>query len=84
MRMLEQGPESQAASVICAGGVSAVISSSGLGALTFDDEDQCCKSKSATSALRPGPKAKAMQGPGVSRRRNRSRMNRIVADDMLP
>ena len=39
MRMLEQGPESQAASVICAGGVSAVISSSGLGALTFDDED---------------------------------------------
>ena len=39
MRMLEQGQESQAASVICAGGVSAVISSSDLGALTFDDED---------------------------------------------
>jgi hypothetical protein len=42
------------------------------------------KSKSATSALSPGPKASARQGPGVDRRRNRSRMNRIVADDMLP
>ena len=39
MRMLEQEPESQAASMICAGGVSAVISSSDLDALTFDDED---------------------------------------------
>ena len=39
MRMLEQGQESQAASVICAGGVSAVIYASDLDALTFDDED---------------------------------------------
>jgi hypothetical protein len=39
MRMLEQGPESQAASLIRAGGVSAVISSSDLGALSIDRED---------------------------------------------
>ena len=42
------------------------------------------KSKSATSALSPGPKASARQGPEHSRRLNRSSMNRIVADDMLP
>ena len=35
LRLLEQGPESQAASAICAGGVSAVISTSDLDGLTF-------------------------------------------------
>ena len=35
LRLLEQGPESQSASAICAGGVSAVISSSELDGHTF-------------------------------------------------
>ena len=35
MRLLEQGPESQSASVICSGGVSTVIGSSDLDAHSF-------------------------------------------------
>ena len=35
LRLLEQGPESQSASAICSGGVSAVISASDLDGLTF-------------------------------------------------
>ena len=35
LRLLEQGPESQSASAICAGGVSAVISASDLDGPTF-------------------------------------------------
>ncbi len=35
LRLLEQGPESQSASVICAGGVSAVMGTSDLDGLTF-------------------------------------------------
>ena len=36
------------------------------------------------STVRPGPKARATQGRGALLWRSRSRMNRIVADDMLP
>ena len=39
MRMLEQGPESQAASKNCWVGPSSVINASDLDAFTFDDED---------------------------------------------
>ena len=39
MRMLEQGPESQAASKNCWVGPSSVMNASDLDALTFDDED---------------------------------------------
>lgn len=42
LRLLEQGPESQSASVICAGGVSAVISSSDLVAHTFHPQQGSC------------------------------------------
>ena len=35
LRLLEQGPESQSASLICAGGVSAVMGTSDLDGLTF-------------------------------------------------
>ena len=38
LRLLEQGPESQSASEICSGGVSAVISSSDLDGLTFNPQ----------------------------------------------
>ena len=42
LRMLEQGPESQSASAICAGGVSAVISSSDLDEHTFHPTKGSC------------------------------------------
>ena len=42
LRLLEQGPESQSASAICAGGVSAVISSSELDGHTFHPLQGIC------------------------------------------
>ena len=42
MRLLEQGPESQSASAICAGGVSTVISSSDLDAHIFYPLNASC------------------------------------------
>ena len=42
LRMLEQGPESQSAFTICAGGVSAVMSSSDLDRHTFHQQKDSC------------------------------------------
>ena len=42
LRLLEQGPESQSASAICAGGVSAVISSSDLDEHSFHPLHASC------------------------------------------
>ena len=42
LRLLEQGPESQSASAICAGGVSTVISSSDLDAHIFYPLNASC------------------------------------------
>jgi hypothetical protein len=39
---------------------------------------------SAASIARPGPKARATRGLGAAALRSRSKINRIVGDDMLP
>ena len=42
------------------------------------------RSKTANSAVRPGPNASATQGAAVSSRNSRAKIKRIVALDMLP
>ena len=50
----------------------------------FGERTSCTASNSATSAKIPGPKPSARQGPATPLRRRRSRMNKIVGEDMLP
>src|SRR5271166_533337 len=42
------------------------------------------QARRAASTVRPGPKARPTHGLGVSALSSRSRMNRIVGEDMLP
>ena len=56
LRLLEQGPESQSASAICAGGVSAVISSSELDGHTFHPlQGSCHRSNDALPSMAKPP-----------------------------
>ena len=69
LRLLEQGPESQSASEICSGGVSAVISSSDLDGLTFHPLRVCWhRSNRALPSREKKPKVEPtclMQAEGV-------------------
>ena len=56
LRMLEQGPESQSASAICAGGVSSVMSSSDLDRHTFHPlKGSCHRSNRALPSMAKPP-----------------------------
>ncbi len=56
----------------------------GVAAAEILNQRPCSCVSKAASTVRPGPKPKARHGPWQSLVRSLSRMNRIVADDMLP